>query len=280
MKKKTGKAKKTVGKKRKSRPKVAVKKTKRSAKKAKPKTRKPSTRLKQPKNGKSMSSTDKLRGLALALKGAHAFFYLLKSDRVERLRLWDITEDSIVIDVPESAPMRRTILGYIPSIEGDAVFEIDGSVSPDELPDQMPDTLRVIVLPEKVRKLNRRIYPRHSFAPPLLARLTPSEGGIVTECRIINISAGGLKLESPIKLSPDENYTFNFDIELDDEIHSLSLRGSIVYEIPLKAGLAYGVRFEQARDLKDYAGEASIGCIDRTIDLFSLVNKLIMRSGS
>ena len=176
--------------------------------------------------------------------------------------------------------MRRTILGYIPSLEGDSIFEIDGMVSPEELEDQMPGTVRVIVTPEKVRKLNRRIYPRYSFAPPAPAKLMPEDGGLTTDCRIINMSAGGLRIEAPIKLSPDEKYFFEFEVEVDGEMNSLKLKGRIVYEISLKHGFSYGVKFERAKGEEEIdGGEASIGSIDRTIDLFSLVNKLILRSG-
>lgn len=221
----------------------------------------------------------KPRGLALALKGAHAFFYLLKPERAERLRLWDITEDSIVIDIPDSAPMRKTILGYIPSLTGDSIFEIDGTINPNELPDQMPNTIRVMVTPEKVRKLNRRIYPRHSFTPPASAVVVPEGGGLSTNCRIINLSAGGLRAECPAKLSPDETYSFEFDVEMDGEVNLLKLKGCIVYELPLKHGFSYGVKFKRAKEEESMeGGEASIGSIDRTVDLFSLVNKLILHS--
>lgn len=211
------------------------------------------------------------------LKDAHAFFFLLKGEEVERLRMWDILPDSIVIDVPLDSPLRKVILGYIPTLMGNAIYEIEGNISDEQLPDQMEDTLRVIVDPKNAKKVNRRLFPRYSFAPPLDAKIIPENDEEIA-AGIINLSAGGLRVEVPSQLKPDMEYTFEFDVNLDDEIHSLSLAGSIIYEIPLDAGFSYGVRFgiadEEAASPTD---EVPVDVLDKTVDIMNLVNKLIVR---
>jgi hypothetical protein len=209
------------------------------------------------------------------LKDAHAHFYMLKGNEAERLRMWDIREDSVIVDVPKNAPLRKTILGFIPTLLGSSIYEVEGTVSHEYLEDQMENTIRVVVKPGDIRKVNRRLFPRHSFTPPLAADVKEKEGSAVEKARIINMSAGGLRVEVARRLLPDKDYSFEFDIELDDEVHSLRLAGNIVYEIPLKDGFAYGVRFayEEASD----GGEVSVTNLDATVDLLGLVNKLIVK---
>ena len=48
-----------------------------------------------------MAKRKKKKDLRPVLKDAHAHFYLLKNGETIRLRLWEIAEDSLVIDRPE-----------------------------------------------------------------------------------------------------------------------------------------------------------------------------------
>lgn len=211
------------------------------------------------------------------LKDAHAYFYILKGVGVERLRMWDILPDSVILDVPTNAPLRKTILGYIPTLKGNAIFEVEGTISNEPVPDQMDKTIRVIVNPENARRVNRRLFPRYSFTPPLVASIISSGGskkGILGT--ITNLSAGGLRVEAPEQLLPDAFYTFEFDVNLDDETHSFSLPGSIVYEIPIDTGYAYGVRFSGQDESVRSCGEIPVKALDRTVDLLNLINKLMV----
>lgn len=210
------------------------------------------------------------------LKDAHAHFYILKGSEVERLRMWDILPDSVILDVPTNAPLRRTILGYIPTLKGSAIYEVEGTISNEPVPDQMDNTIRVIVNPENARRVNRRLFPRYSFTPPLVASIIPvgSKKGIIGT--IINLSAGGLRVEVPEQLLPESFYTFEFDVNLDDETHAFSLPGSIVYEIPVDTGYAYGVRFAGRDESAKSGGEIPVKALDRTVDLLNLINKLMV----
>jgi len=209
------------------------------------------------------------------IKHPHAYFFLLKGDEATRLRLWDVREDSIVIDIPKDAPMRKTVLGYIPLIEGNGVYEMEGELDAEPFPDQMPDTMRLKVDPERVKQLNRRVYPRASFTPPLQADLSWSGRDKKIAGRIINLSAGGLRVETLEELPPELPINFDFEVECDDEIHVISLTGKIVYDIPMQTGHAYGVKFLREQDQEDYPiKEATIQTLDETIDLMRLVNKL------
>lgn len=211
------------------------------------------------------------------LKDAHAHFYILKGAEIERLRMWDILPDSVILDVPTNAPLRRTILGYIPTLKGNAIYEVEGTISNEPVPDQMDNTIRVIVHPENARRVNRRLFPRYSFTPPLVASVIipgGSKKGIIGT--IINLSAGGLRVEVPEQLLPESFYTFEFDVNLDDETHAFSLPGSIVYEIPVDTGYAYGVRFADRDESAKSGGEIPVKALDRTVDLLNLINKLMV----
>ncbi|MFH0799186.1 MAG: PilZ domain-containing protein [Pseudomonadota bacterium] len=217
-----------------------------------------------------------------ALIDAHAHFFFLKGQEAMRLRLWQILSDAVVIDRPVGAPMRRTVLGYIPTLDGNGVYEIEGTVSSEPLPDQMPDTIRIDVDPSTVRLVNRRLYPRVSFAPPLEATATADEEKTVIPAKIVNFSAGGLRVETPTALSPARVYTFRFIIETEDETHDLNLAGMIIYELPLEAGHAYGVRFGRPSEAKKAEApneEAPVESLERTVDLLGLVNRLLVREG-
>ncbi|MFA5811390.1 MAG: PilZ domain-containing protein, partial [bacterium] len=148
----------------------------------------------------------------------------------------------------------------------------------EELPDQMPGTFRLKVDPAGVRKVNRRLFPRFSFAPPIAATATPEGWERPVAGRLINLSAGGLRIETDEPLPADCAIAFRFDVESDDEIHSIARIGSIVYEVPMQSGFAYGVRF--GRDEEDTISgevEASVESLDKTADLLNLVNRLLVR---
>jgi hypothetical protein len=216
------------------------------------------------------------------LKDSQAYFFLLrgglKGGGADMLRLWEIAEDSIVIDMPSGAPLRRTVVGLIPTVDGSAIFEIEGRIEREPLPDQMEGTIRVVVEPSSVRRVNRRAYPRASFAPPIAGTATPEGSGERTPVRIINLSAGGLRAESESRLPVKEPITFRFEIELNEEVHEMALRGRVVYEIPMESGHSYGISF--ARDEEDTLGNAEetpIDSIEKTVDLMNLVNKLLVK---
>ena len=215
--------------------------------------------------------------LRMVLKDAHANFYLLKDGEATRLRLWEITEDSLVIDRPEGMPMRRTVLGHIPTLDGNAIFEMEGKIEAKPLPDQLEGTIRIVVDPSKVKRVDRRLYPRVSFTPPLAVSISPEKGGKEFQGSIINLSAAGLRVETSEKLPPSEIYTFKFEVELDDEIHAYSPVGMVVYDLPSEAGHAYGIRFGRPKDREMEGGEVPIEPLDTTIDLMELVNRLLLR---
>ncbi|HPW45817.1 MAG TPA: PilZ domain-containing protein [bacterium] len=220
----------------------------------------------------------KNKDLRSALTDAHAYFYILKGDEIERLKMWDITEDSIVIDLPLNSPLRKTVLGFIPTLMGTAIYEVEGEVSMEPLPDQMEKTVRVIVKPSDVKKINRRLFPRYNFTPPIGIIVSSEQEIDGTEGKIVNISAGGARIEMPEQLRPEMDYIFEFDIELDDEMHSFIISGKIVYEIPMASGYSYGVRFGASEDDRcSPTDEVPIRSIDRTVDLMALVNKLTVR---
>jgi len=212
-----------------------------------------------------------------ALKEAHAHFFLLKGEETMRLRLWEIKEDSIIIDLPKGVAMRRTILGLIPTLDGGGIYELEGEVDSEALPDEMADTLRVRVDPSKVRKVNRRLYPRVSFTPPVDVVIVAERSDRAVVGKVINMSAGGLRVETLDELPVDRKLTFRFEIELDDEVHVLSPVGTVVYEVPSNAGHAYGIKFAGEKKAFDEDEEAGIESMERTIDLMTLVNKLLVR---
>ncbi len=212
------------------------------------------------------------------LREAHAHFFMLKGGETMRLRLWEIKEDCIVVDLPKSASMHRTVLGLIPTIDGSAIYEVEGRVESEVLPDQVPDTLRLVIEPGKVKRVNRRIFPRVSFTPPIDAVIIVEGSDKAIVGRIINLSAGGLRVETVTELPPGKRLTFRFEVELEDEVHVLSPKGTVVYEVPSGAGHAYGVKFtdEEAQAL-GRGEEASVEAMERTVDLMTLVNKLLIR---
>jgi hypothetical protein len=215
--------------------------------------------------------------LRQVLKEAHAHFFLLKGDETIRLRLWEIKEDCIIIDLPKSIAMRRTVLGLIPTIDGAGAYEIEGQVDSETSPDEMSDSLRLRVDPSKVRKVNRRIFPRISFTPPIDVVIVAegSDKGVVG--KVINMSAGGLRVETLEELPADKSLTFKLEIELDDEVHVLSPAGIVVYEVPSDAGHAYGIKFTGEKKAFKRDDEADIESMERTIDLMTLVNRLLVR---
>lgn len=203
---------------------------------------------------------------------AHAHFFFLKGVEAVRLKVWQILSNSIVIETPSGAPLKKTVLGYLPTIDGAGVYEIEGALNSELLPDQMPGTVRIEVSPSGIRRVNRRLYPRYNFTPPLEAKATPDGAKRPISVGIINLSAGGLRIESSTQLSPKSQYTFSFKIELEDETHELNLKGNILYELPSGKGFAYGIRF---------GGEAGVDpapveALEQTVDLLGLVNRLIV----
>lgn len=222
-----------------------------------------------------MAKTNK--DLREALREAHAHFFLLKGRETIRLRLWEIKDDAIIIDLPKGVAMRRTILGLIPTLDGGGVYEVEGEVDSEVLPDEMADTLRVRVDPSKVRKVNRRVYPRVSFTPPIDVVIVPEGIDKAVVGKVINMSAGGLRVETLEDLPVDRKLTFRFEIEIDDEVHVLSPAGTVVYEVPSNAGHAYGIKFAGEKKAFEKDEEADIESMERTVDLMTLVNKLLVR---
>lgn len=218
------------------------------------------------------------RDLRETLIDAHAHFFFLKGAGALRVRLWQIQEGSIIIDTPKGVPMRRTVLGYIPTLDGNGVYEIEGTVNPEPLPDQIDGTLRIDIDSSRVRKLNRRLYPRYHFTPPLEGSVTLEGEKKSTPIKIVNFSAGGLRIESSRELVPTGTHIITFRVELDGEIHDLKLKGSIVYKLPTKSGHLYGIKF-LARGMQAGEKEASVEALDQTVDLLGLVNKLLVREG-
>ncbi len=210
------------------------------------------------------------------LKDAHAHFFLLKGDQITRLKLFEIRADAIVIEMPVAAPMRRSLLGLIPTLDGSAVYEIEGTVEPDPLPDQMPDTLRLRVDPKGIRRVNRRLFPRVSFTPPIPGEIVTDGVAGSFPCRIVNFSAGGIRVETSEELPADTGFIVRFEIELNDEVHALSPHGRIVYQMPLESGFAYGVKFSELEQ-RAPGEEASLFTITQTADLIALVNKLLVK---
>lgn len=214
------------------------------------------------------------------LKDAHAHFFLLAGEKRIRLRLWDILPDSIVIDIPKGAPMRKTIIGLIPTLKGDGTYEIEGKVETEPLEDQMPGTIRIKIDSSDVKLVNRRLYPRYHFTPPVNAKIVEASSGKAIEGKIVNLSAGGLRVETSIELEPRGIYAFRFEVELDDEIHELGLIGKILYDLPAESGHAYGVKFgvnEEAAIKRDR--EVPVENLDQTVGLMELVNKLLVLEG-
>jgi len=215
-------------------------------------------------------------GLKAVLKDTKPYFFMMKSDGYERLRLLEVRDDSIVIATPKGAPMRKTMLGIIALSDGSGVIEVDGRVEAEE--GAIKGSIRLSLDPDKLRKLERRAFPRVSFAPPLEATATPEGKNIGIPVRIINLSAGGLRVETREALPPDRLLKFRFNIDLEDEVHELDLEGRVVYEIPLEGGHSYGVKFGRTgSDTTVADDEEFVSDSERTADLISLVNRLLIR---
>lgn len=210
------------------------------------------------------------------LKDTHPHFFFLTVEAPIRLKLWAIESDGIIIDLPYGAPMRKTVLGYIPSIDGRSVYEIEGSISSDRFENQQPNTIRVQIDPSNIKKVNRRMMPRHSFTPPLGCRISSDDGDPSLTADIDDLSAGGLRIEMDDQLDPSKKYRFDFEIEDDDEVCALSLVGKVVYEVPTDHRRAYGIKF--VAKVASKSNEADIEEIDKTVDLMKMVNRLIVKA--
>lgn len=209
---------------------------------------------------------------------AHAHFFFLKGGEAKRVRLWQILPSSLIIDKPKGAPMVRTILGYVPTIDGCDVYELEGKISAEMPPDQMPDTICIEVSPSGIKKLKRRLYPRVSFTPPIDVLITAESEKKAINGKIINFSAGGLRIETLAELMPTKKYSFKFTIETEDEAHDLNLPGTVAHELPGEGNFVYGIRFGEIRTGKGVKKkEASVEDICRTVDLISLVNRLLLK---
>lgn len=203
---------------------------------------------------------------------AHAHFFFLRGRDAARVKLWQILPDAIIIDKLVGAPMRKTILGYIPTIDATGVYEIEGEINPNPLPDQLPNTVRVEIRPSGIKRVNRRLYPRYNFAPLLGAKALEAGKKSPVPVRIVNLSAGGLRIESDTQLSPKSEYTFSLKIDFEEETHELSLKGTVLYELQSGNIYSYGIGFgEEARK-----GEATVEELDQTVDLLNLVNRLLV----
>jgi len=215
-------------------------------------------------------------GLKAVLKDTKPYFFMMKSDGYERLRLLEVRDDSIVIATPKGAPMRKTMLGIIAFSDGSGVFEVDGSVEAEE--GAATGSIRLMLDSTKLKKLERRAYPRVSFAPPLEASATIEGKTVRIPARIVNLSASGLRVETHDALPPDRLIKFRFDVDLEDEVHELDLEGRIVYEIPLEGGHSYGVKFGRTgSDTTVSDDEEFVSDSERTADLINLVNRLLIR---
>ena len=206
---------------------------------------------------------------------AHAHFFFLKGEGATRVRLWQILPGGVVIDAPRGAPMRKTVLGYIPTLDGAGVYEVEATINPEPITEQVPGSIRLDIDPSRVRRVNRRLYPRVSFTPPIEGSATPAGEKKAVPIRIINFSAGGLRIESERELAAGTVHVFRFKVELDDEVHDLKLAGNILYELPIAGGKAYGVKFQEPG--KSEKGEASVESLDQTVDLLAFVNRLLVR---
>lgn len=207
---------------------------------------------------------------------AHAHFFFLKGDEAMRVKLWQILPDALVIEMPIGAPMRKTVLGYIPTLDGNGVYEIEGKISTEPRTDQMPNTVCVEVDSSCVRRINRRLYPRVNFTPLIEGSALPDSGERAIPIRIANFSAGGLRIEAARELSPAAVYNFRFSVETEDQVHEVNLPGMIVYEFPLEKGQAYGIRFGQKPSGAEKLDEAPVERLEQTVGLLNLVNKLIV----
>ena len=218
------------------------------------------------------------KNLEEMVKDAHAHFFLIKGDEALRLGMWEIGPNYIVVDVPSESPLRKTALGYIPTLDGKSVYEIEGKINADPLPDQMSNTIRIEIDLDKVKKINRRLYARYNFAPPIKVDVDADTLDEPVQGRLINLSAGGLRLETELTLEANKIHTFTFEIELDNMIHSFAMDGNVLYEIPLDEGYAYGVKFDTTPEEDDYEQkEVSVETLDRTVDLMGIINKLLMK---
>ena len=191
--------------------------------------------------------------------------------------MWQITDNAVIVDITVGAPMRKKILGYIPTLDGSTVYEIEGTINTEDHPDNMPNTIRIEIDPANITKLNRRLYPRINFTPPIDVTIISDKATEPQTGRITNFSAGGLRVETSKELSAEKIYTFEFTIETEDEDHELKLDGKIVYEIPAAQGFVYGIKFGKNKKEKLGKTEASVQELDRTVDLLELVNKLLIR---
>jgi len=208
---------------------------------------------------------------------AHAHFFFLQAKGPQRLRLWEIHEDSLVVDRPSAAAMHKTVVGLIPTLDGKGVYEIEGTVEPDALPDQTPETIRVHVSPSGVRKLDRRNYPRAHFAPPIVATIAFKGGTPPLAARVVNLSAGGLRIETDRELPADSAFRLSFEVECEDEIHEIVREAQILYTFPMEAGFSYGAKFvSRTTTMADGKREAPLEEIEKTVDLLDLVNRLLV----
>lgn len=209
---------------------------------------------------------------------AHAHFFFLRGEDATRVRLWQILRSSIIIDTPKNVPLRKTILGYVPTLDNYSIYEIEGTVNCDPVPDQMPNTVRIEIAPFGIKKVSRRQFPRVNFTPPVSVQIRTSDKEFKLRGDIVNMSAGGLRVETFEALAPTTLYHFIFSVETDDEVHELNLAGTIVYEVPSESGHVYGIRFGKPKiDDTDISGEVPVGELDRTVDLLNLVNQLIIK---
>jgi len=223
--------------------------------------------------GKDVYMSRNKRDIRNILNDAHAFFYMLKNNGIQRLKLWNITEDSIIVDLPKGAPLRSTVLGYLPTLDGSAIFEIEATASCDEIPEQMKNTIRFILKPENIKRINRRMFPRYIFSSP--QKLTIKRQGMkAANGSITNIGAGGMRINTSKKLSVDKAYRFIFELNTSEEIHDVDINGTTAYEIPMEKDFSYGIRFENPE--VQNGGETDTQSMDKTINMIQLINKLIV----
>jgi hypothetical protein len=207
--------------------------------------------------------------LTTVLADTHPLFYRADGQRTERLVLWEIRPQEIVISPPVGAPLHRTMLGFIPTQDGMAVYELEGTVEIEPLPDQMDDTIRLRVDPSCVKRLNRRQYPRARFDETIEVTVERADG-FRASGRLFDLSAGGLRVETDGPFVAGEHCRFLFEIGLDDETHLFEMNAHVVRTTPSEYGFFVQARFDREEIETDARA-------DQTVDLVRVVNRLLVR---
>jgi hypothetical protein len=151
--------------------------------------------------------------------------------------------DGLEIDRPTSMESGNTVHGFVARMEGGGVFEITGILenAPDAPTEEGRSFLRVE--PSGARILDRRLYERITFSPPLPAVISWKDEDGTRTGRVITFGAGGLRIETDEPLRVNRTMNFQFEVPCGGEKHGLNLSGSVVYEQASAPGYIYGVKF-------------------------------------